>query len=110
MDNVISEHTLELLEYKKVCEQISRYCITTEGKTRCKEKKVSTCFVEIQDLKDLSIEFFDLLNRLQQPELLFFPEIELFLNEQDLNSFNIEGIYSVGLFTKSILHLKSYLT
>ena len=47
----MKEHTLEVLQYKRVCKDFSQYAITEEGKALCENLKPTSNIEKIENIK-----------------------------------------------------------
>lgn len=105
----MTNHTLEILEYGRVCSIISDYCITAEGKEACKSKKPLADKKEIEEEKMLGADFLALIEKSLEPPLKFLPPVLPFLDETASGKTpEIEGIYSAGLYAKLVKELKEW--
>lgn len=109
------EHTLAVLQYKKVCKDFSQYATTEEGKTLCENlKPISNDIEEIEKLKSCGNDCLCLLQQSFSPPLKYLPPIMPFLEKLKLGEIlEIEGIYSVFLLVimcKNLIDWKKDLT
>ncbi|MGP1438495.1 MAG: endonuclease MutS2, partial [Treponema sp.] len=94
----MKEHTLKLLQYKRVCELFSHYATTEEGKALCENLKPSSNINEIARLKSCANDCLSLLQQSFLPPLKYLPPITPFLEKLGTGEIlEIEGIYSVFL-------------
>ncbi|PIE97734.1 MAG: endonuclease MutS2 [Treponema sp.] len=106
----MTEHTFEILEYNKICQNISKLCMTEEGKTECLNSKPSTDKSEISAKKKLASDFLALLQLDLKPPIKNRPPVLPFLKELKVKGaiLKIEGIYSVGLLAKALYELHKW--
>lgn len=110
MKKQISDHTLKLLQYDDVLKIIARYCTTSEGRERLLHTVPETNpekFYEIDAIKELGQTVLSLQNVLNASTLQYFPPLTEFFND-DKNFLQIEEIYAVGLFTRTVSELKQW--
>lgn len=92
------EHTLELLQYERVCSEFSHHAITEEGRLFCQNIKPISNIEEIKKIKSSGNDCLSLLQQSFSPPLRYLPPIMPFfekLNSGDV--LEIEGIYSIFL-------------
>ncbi|MGP1439781.1 MAG: endonuclease MutS2 [Treponema sp.] len=96
----MKEHTLELLQYKRVCKDFSQHAITEEGKVLCENIKPTSEISKIENIKSCGNDCFSLLKKSFSPPLKYLPPIMPFLEKLSLGEvLEIEGIYAVFLLT-----------
>lgn len=109
---IVSKHTRELLQYDAVIRMIAGLCVTAEGQEKARQllpETDSEKFSELDAVKELAHTILDLQQNLNAPIITYFPPICEYL--QDEKSFlELEEIYAIGLFTKSVSELKSWST
>ena len=94
----MKQHTLDLLQYQKVCNLISHYCILDEGRLFCQNVKPSKDINKIERTKQCGFDTLSLLEKSYLPPLKYLPPIMPFLEElKSGNILEIEGIYSIFL-------------
>ena len=94
----MKEHTLELLQYERVCKDFSQYAVTEEGKALCENLKPMSNIKEIERLKSCGNDCLSLLQQSFSPPIKYLPPIMPFLERLKVGEvLEIEGIYSVFL-------------
>jgi len=108
----MTEHTLEVLQFFRICEIVSSYCVTDEGKNACLKKRPYTDAKIIEKEKKYGADFLALLNSYNAPPIKYRPPVLPFLTGIEIEgaALNIEGVYSVGLLAKAVCELKEWLT
>ena len=94
----MKEHTLELLQYKRICKDFSSQAITEEGKVLCESIKPTFNIKEIERLKYCGNDCLSLLKQAFSPPLKYLPPILPHLEKLGTGEvLEIESIYSVFL-------------
>ncbi len=94
----MKEHTIELLQYKEVCKEISCHCMLEEGRELVQNMLPTNDIANIIRIKKLSISMLHLLKNSLNPPLKFLPPIMPFLQDSKSGDIlEIEGIYAVFL-------------
>lgn len=105
----MKEHTLELLQYKRVCKDFSQYAITEEGKALCENLKPTSNIEKIENIKLCGNDCLSLLKQSFYPPFKYLPPILPFLEKLDLGEvLEIEGVYSIFLLSILCRNLISY--
>ena len=106
----MKEHTIELLQYKKVCKEFSLYAKTAEGKALCENLKPTSNIEQIKKLKSYGNDCLSLLQNSFSPPLKHLPPIMQYLEKAGSGEvLEIEGIYSVFLLvilSRSLIYWK----
>ncbi len=107
----MTEHTLEVLQFSRICAVIASYCVTDEGKDMCLKKKPCTDSERIEKEKKYGSDFLALLYTSDAPEIKHLPPVMQFLEGIDREgaALDIEGVYSIGLLAKSVCELHEWL-
>ncbi|WP_024465155.1 endonuclease MutS2 [Treponema pedis] len=107
----MTEHTLEVLQFSRICGIVASYCVTDEGKNACLNKKPYTDIKQIENEKKYGNDFLALLNSYNAPPVKYRPPVLPFLNgiEVEGAALDIEGVYSVGLLAKAVCELHEWL-
>ena len=103
------KHTIELLQYRDVCKEISRHCKMEEARSFA-ENVLPFCDVaSITRRKKLALSAFTLLQASIIPPLRYLPPLMSFLEKVDEGaSLEIEGIYSVFLYVILVQNLHKW--
>ncbi len=105
----MTSHTLQILQFDKICGMIASYCVTDEGKETCLNKKPITQIEIIEKEKKYGIDFTALMRAYNPPPIKYRPPVLSFLEGIEIEgaALDIEGVYSVGLLAKAVcgLHL-----
>ena len=75
----MTEHTLEVLQFFRICEIVSSYCVTDEGKNACLKKRPYTDAKIIEKEKKYGADFLALLNSYNAPPIKYRPPVLPFL-------------------------------
>ncbi|EFW37642.1 endonuclease MutS2 [Treponema phagedenis] len=106
----MTEHTLEVLEFNKICAAIAAYCVTEEGRAACLQKKPLTDKEKITAEKKLGSDFLSLLQTGAEPSVKKRPPLIEFLQSlgKEGSALSIEGIYSIGISAKHCNELHAW--
>ena len=105
----MKEHTIELLQYKRVCKEFSQYAITEDGKLLCENISPTSNIEEIKKLKSRGNDCLCLLQQSFFPPLKYLPPIMPFLEKLSNGEvLEIEGIYSIFLLVISCKNLTNW--
>ncbi len=106
----MTEHSLGILQFGKICEKIAAYCVTDEGKNECLHKRPLTDTAKIEEEKRYGADFSALLKAHNAPPLKYRPPLLPFLNGIEVAGavLSIEGVYSAGLSAKAVCGLHEW--
>ncbi len=105
----MKEHTLEVLQYKRVCKDFSQYAITEEGKALCENLRPTSNIEEIKRLKSCGNDCLSLLRQSFFLPLKYLPPIMPFLEKlRSGDVLEIEAIYSIFLLVIMCKNITSW--
>lgn len=101
------QRTLEILQYNDVIKLFANYCVTEEGRIKTLNLLPINDTKKISQIKDIAQTVLNLQDFLSNFDIKYFPPIEsCLLNES--KGLTFEQIYAIGLFTKTVLELKTW--
>ncbi|WP_428770864.1 endonuclease MutS2 [Treponema sp. HNW] len=104
--------TLIQLDYTRICESVSSFCLTEEGKKSLAERLPFTDKLEADRVKARGMAWTKLINAGTDTVLTPRPPVrEVFGTLKTLNAvLPIESIYALGLFCRSVMEVKNFFT
>ncbi|MCX7788782.1 MAG: endonuclease MutS2 [Spirochaetes bacterium] len=88
----MNEHTLRILEFHRIIEEIKSYAWSEDGRRRIQSEGFFTVREELEEFRNLVNEFHTLYEREQEFPTLSFPDIEVIMRVAEKPGAQLEGI------------------
>ena len=106
----MNTHTLELLDFFRIAEMISGYCMSEEAREVCRQKRPTADAAKIAEAKELGKDFLYFFQANEPPPIKGRPPFEPVLKQLHTAgaSLTIEELYAAGLLALQADELKTW--